>query len=201
MEIKSIAQLREHYGFASGRAKDKQFDFLDKHAINFIEHSPFLIVSTFNIEGRTDSSPKGGLPGFVKVGNKTQLIIPDAKGNNRLDGLMNIIETGQVGLLFLIPGIDETLRVNGTAYISTDDSFISLYNEEKNPPKSCVIVEVEEMFLHCAKAFMRSKLWDVSSQINRAEFPTMGQMLKDQLESDGKTETREEMVKRYQKDL
>ena len=131
----------------------------------------------------------------------SQIIIPDAKGNNRVDSLSNIIENGKVGLLFLIPGIDETLRINGSAYLSTDKNYLDLFTSEKNTPKSAIVITIEELFLHCAKAFMRSKLWDVSAQINRNEFPTMGQMLKDQLGSDGTPESRDAMVARYKKDL
>ncbi len=201
MKITTEKQLRELYGFPSGRAKDKVFSTLDKHAINFIKKSPFVVLSSSNKDGKHDASPRGGLPGFVHVNSDTELIIPDAKGNNRMDSLSNIIETGKVGLLFLIPGVDETLRINGNACLSTDTNHIDLFASEHNPPKSCIIISVEEMFLHCAKAFMRSKLWDTSTQINRDALPTMGQMLKDQLGSKEAPETREAMVKRYKKDL
>ncbi|MFD1162068.1 pyridoxamine 5'-phosphate oxidase family protein [Hwangdonia seohaensis] len=201
MKITTEKQLRELYGFPSGRAKDKVFSTLDKHAINFIKKSPFVVLSSSNKDGKHDASPRGGFPGFVHVNSDTELIIPDAKGNNRMDSLSNIIETGKVGLLFLIPGVDETLRINGNAYLSTDTNHIDLFASEQHPPKSCIIISVEEMFLHCAKAFMRSKLWDTSTQINRDALPTMGQMLKDQLGSKEAPETREAMVKRYKKDL
>lgn len=200
-KITTIQQLRDLYGYPKGRAKDKVLNGLEKHAINFINHSPFLVISTADDKGKQDASPRGGLPGFIKVLNNKQLVIPDAKGNNRIDSLSNIIETGNIGLLFLIPGVDETLRINGDAYISTDDELLELFSSEKNPPKSCIVVAVKEVFLHCAKAFMRSRLWDESSKINRDNFPTMGQMLKDQLDSKEAPETREAMIKRYQKDL
>lgn len=201
MKINTETQLRELYGFPSGRAKDKVLSKLDEHAINFIKKSPFLILSSSNKEKKHDASPRGGIPGFVKVINDSEIIIPDAKGNNRMDSILNIIETSNVGLLFLIPGVDETLRINGSAYLSTNKNHINLFASEQNLPKSCIIINVEEMFLHCAKAFMRSKLWDKSSQIDRGELPTMGQMLKYQLGSNDTPETREEMIKRYQKDL
>lgn len=201
MKITSKEQLQGLYGYPSGRAKYKVLTSLEKHAINFINHAPFLVVSTSNSEGKQDASPRGGVSGFVKILNDEQIVIPDAKGNNRIDSLSNIIETGKIGLLFLIPGIDETLRINGDAYISTNEEFLKLFSSEKNPPKSCMVITVKEVFLHCAKAFMRSKLWDESSKINRGTFPTMGQMLKDQLGSKEAPETREAMVKRYQKDL
>ncbi len=201
MKIENESQLRELYGYPSGRAKDKVLSHLEKHAINFIEMAPFLMMSTSSSKGKMDASPRGGVSGFVKVVDKTTLVIPDAKGNNRVDSISNIVETGHIGLLFLIPGVDETLRINGSAYLSTDTTYLELFIEEQNLPKACIVVSVEEAFLHCAKAFMRSKLWDASAQIDRDSFPTMGQMLKDQLGSQDAPESREAMVKRYKKDL
>lgn len=201
MKIKTESQLRALYGYPSGRAKDKVFSKLDKHAINFIEQSPFLVLSSASTSNKLDASPRGGSPGFVKVIDDSTIIIPDSKGNNRVDSIGNIVETGRVGLLFLIPGIDETLRLNGSAHLSCDASYLNLFQSEKNPPKSCIVVTVEELFLHCAKALMRSKLWDESSKIEKTEFPSMGQMLKDQLGSKEDPESREDMVKRYTPDL
>ncbi len=201
MKITNTNQLRELYGFPSGRAKDKALPCLEKHSVNFINKSPFLILSTSNNENQMDASPRGGSPGFVHVLDENTLLIPDAKGNNRIDSLTNIIDTGQVGTLFLIPGVDETFRVNGTAYISTDAHYLKLFSSEQNLPKSCIVITVQEVFLHCAKAFMRSKLWSEDAKIDRKELPTIGEMLNDQLQSDNPVETQEEMVKRYQKDL
>lgn len=201
MKIENESQLRELYGYPKGRAKDKVLNHLEKHAINFIKTSPFLVMSTSSLEGNQDASPRGGNSGFVKVVDDKTIVIPDAKGNNRVDSISNIIETNNIGLLFLIPGVDETLRINGSAFLSTDTSYLKLFIEETNPPKACIVVSVKEAFLHCAKAFMRSKLWDASSKIDRDTFPTMGQMLKDQLGSKEAPETREAMIVRYKKDL
>jgi len=201
MKIKNTNQLRKLYSLPTGRAKDKQLISLDAHAINFIEKSPFLVLSTSNHNRKMDASPRGGMPGFVKVADEKTLIVPDAKGNNRLDSLVNIVETGHVGLLFLIPGVDETLRINGNAYISSDVKYHKLFLEENKTPQTCIIISIEELFLHCAKAFMRSKLWQEDIKINRKEFPTMGEMLKDQLGSNEIAETHEDMIKRYAKDL
>ncbi|MFV9550833.1 MSMEG_1061 family FMN-dependent PPOX-type flavoprotein [Algibacter sp. PT7-4] len=201
MKIENESQLRELYGYPKGRAKDKVLSYIEKHALNFIGKSPFLTLATSNKTGKMDASPRGGIPGFVKVINVNTLVIPDAKGNNRVDSICNIIETARIGLLFFIPGIDETLRINGSAYLSTNTEYITLFNNEQNPPKACIIVSVEEAFLHCAKAFMRSNLWDASAQIDRDLFPTMGQMLKDQLGTHETPETRAAMIKRYNKDL
>ena len=201
MKIKNKEQLRELYGYPSGRAKDKVFGSLDKHAINFIEYSPFLTISTVSKDGKMDASPRGGQVGFVKVIDDVTIAIPDSKGNNRIDSLTNIVETGTIGTLFLIPGIDEALRVNGNAYLSTDSKYLNLFTSEKNPPKVCVVIKVEEIFLHCAKALMRSRLWHEDTKIDHDNFPTMGQMLKDQIGGKEPAETREEMVNRYLKDL
>ena len=201
MEINGEGDLRSLYGFAKGRSKDKQLSSLEKHANNFIAHSPFVAISTYSENGLADCSPRGGAPGFVKVIDQSHLVIPDAKGNNRLDSIVNILHTGGIGCLFLIPGVDETLRVNGTARISSEGRYLDLFVGESNPPKTCIEVTIKEVFLHCAKALMRSKLWDPEAQIDRADFPTIGTMLRDQLSLSEKPESQEEMVKRYQKDL
>ncbi len=201
MKIENATQLRKLYGLPSERASKKQLSALDKHAINFIEKSPFLILSTCNQHGKVDASPRGGKPGFVKILNQQEIIIPDSKGNKLLDSLTNILESGRIGMLFLIPGMDETLRVNGSAYISTDIALLEMFPDEKNPPKTCIVISIEEVFLHCAKALMRSKLWSAASKIERSTFPTMGQMLKDQLGTSEEAESQEAMVKRYENDL
>lgn len=201
MNIENIEQLRALYGYPKGRAKDKVLQTLDKHAVNFIKTSPFLIMSTVSAEGQMDASPRGGQAGFVKIIDKYTIIIPDSKGNNRLDSLSNIIETESVGMIFLIPGVDETLRINGKAQISASPEYLTLFKSENNLPKVCIVVSIEELFLHCAKALMRSKLWNEDSKIERSSFPTMGKMLNEQLGIKDQLETQEEMVERYHKDL
>lgn len=201
MYIQSEEQLREIYGYPKGRAKDKQLPALEKHSINFIEHSPFAVISTHGQSGAVDASPRGGQPGFVKILSDTCVLFPESKGNNRLDSLVNIIETGDMGCLFLIPGVDETLRINGTARISTSAEHLSLFSDEKNPPKACIELTIKEVFLHCAKALMRSELWSLDTQIDRGSFPTMGAMINDQLSIDDIPESQEEMVVRYKDDL
>jgi len=201
MIIKKVDELKALYNQPTERAIKKQMPSLDTHCINYINKSPFLVLSTVNKQGKIDASPRGGAVGFVRVDDPQKIIIPDAKGNNRLDSLVNIVETGQVGLLFLIPGIDETLRVNGSAYITTNPEVLAKFSNEKKTPKTCIVVLVEEVFLHCAKALMRSKLWSPETQIERAQMPTMGQMLKDQIGGNEEPETQEEMVRRYQSDL
>jgi PPOX class probable FMN-dependent enzyme len=201
MHIESEEQLREIYGYPKGRAKDKQLSALERHSINFIEHSPFVTISTHAKSGSIDCSPRGGRPGFVKILNDNCIIIPDGKGNNRLDSLVNIIETGDIGCLFLIPGVDETLRVNGLARISTSIEHLGLFSNDRNPPKTCIELTIKEVFLHCAKALMRSELWSSRSKIDRSGFPTMGAMINDQLSVIDAPESQKDMVARYEHDL
>ena len=201
MKITNQEQLRDVYGLAKGRAKDKVIANLEKHSIHFIEHTPFIVISTVDKNGKLDASPRGGETGFVKILNDKQLLIPDFKGNNRLDSISNIVESGMIGILFIIPGIDESLRINGRAEIMTSEVFLNNFNTVSKPPVSCIVVDIEEIFLHCAKAFMRSKLWKTTSQLDPSQFPSMGEMLNGQLNSEGDSETREAMIARYQKDL
>lgn len=201
MYIESEEQLREIYGHPKGRAKDKQLPSLERHSISFIELSPFVVISTHAKSGLLDCSPRGGAPGFVKVLSDNCVIIPDGKGNNRLDSLVNIIDTGDIGCLFLIPGVDETLRVNGSAHISTSPEHLSLFSNDRNPPKSCIEITIKEVFLHCAKALMRSELWSHKSKICRSQLPTMGAMISDQLSITDPQESQEDMLARYEHDL
>ncbi len=201
MTVTTKEQLRELYGWPKGRAGKKVLPKLEKHSKNFIQHSPFFVMSTYDKEGRTDASPRGGKVGFVKILDDNTVIIPDSKGNNRVDSLVNLVETGNIGCLFFIPGIEETLRINGTAIISTKPEYLSLFPEERNPTKTCIKVNITEVFLHCAKALMRSELWKTTYRIERPGFPTMGTMLNEQLGTNVAFESQEDMVKRYEKDL
>lgn len=201
MKITSQEDLRELYKWPEGRAGKKVIYELEEHCKNFISKSPFCVIATSDENDKMDSSPRGGVPGFVHVLDDNTLVIPDSKGNNRVDSLVNIVETGRVGMLFLIPGIEETLRINGGAYISISEDLIGLFDKEKNRPKSCIIVNVEEAFLHCAKALMRSKLWKSEYSLSKKNFPSMGKMLNDQLGTNNRVETYKEMAERYKPDL
>ncbi len=201
MTVKNEEELRALYGWAKGRAKTKVLAQLEKHSKNFILHSPFFVMSTYDQSGRSDASPRGGKPGFVKILDEHTLVVPDAKGNNRVDSLVNIVETGKIGCLFLIPGIDETLRINGTASITTNPEYLDLFLEEQHPPKTCIKIAIEELFLHCAKALMRAELWKDTYRQARPGFPTMGKMLNEQLGQNTPLESQEEMVERYKKNL
>lgn len=158
MYIESKRKLRQLYALPKARAIEKELPTLDEHAISFIKLSPFVIISTFDEEGKMNISPRGGEAGFVSVLTDNSIIIPDAKGNNRIDSLFNIIETGKIGCLFLVPNLNETLRVNGNARISVKDQHLGLDFGLSSPPKSCIEVTITEVFLHCSMALMRSKL-------------------------------------------
>lgn len=200
MHITSESELRALYGYPKARPRDKVLDELDAHCLNFLKHAPFCVLSTYDSNGQVDASPKGGAPGFAKVVDGF-IVLPESKGNNRLDGLVNVVETGRVGSLWFIPGVDETLRVNGKAEITTDPKLLAFFPGEQHPPKTCVVIHVEEAFLHCAKALIRSKLWSTETQLERSRFPSMGEMLKDQLKDSGPAESTSAMIRRYQKDL
>jgi PPOX class probable FMN-dependent enzyme len=199
--LTSLDDLRAVFPEPRERAVKKQISSLDVHCRNYIALSPFVVLATGGACGTLDASPRGGTPGFVKVVDAHTLLVPDAPGNNRLDSLQNIIATGEVGLLFMIPGFDETLRVNGTAVISTGDADLARCADERRTPKIVVRVTVREAYLHCAKAFMRSRLWDEAAKVDRSVMPTLGQMIGDQTGVQGPVETREEMIKRYLPDL
>jgi uncharacterized protein len=195
--IEDRQRLREVYDPARGRAVTKELAALDRHCRAFIALSPFVVVASGAANGHYDASPRGGDPGFVHVRDEATLLIPDSPGNNRLDTLENILSTGKVGLLFLVPGFDETLRVNGDARIVEDVAALSAFAGWKRPPKSAIEVTVAQAYLHCAKAFMRSKLWDPASRVDRSALPPMGVMLRDQTGSTDPIESQEAMIERY----
>lgn len=199
--IQSIEALRRVYTAPKGRAVQKQIDHIDAHCARFIALSPFVVIASGDGRGALDASPRGGAPGFVRVTDAHTLLIPDSPGNNRLDTLTNIIASGSVGLLFMIPGMDETLRVNGRAQLNDDAAIISTFADEKRTPKLVIEITVIDAYLHCAKAFMRSRLWNVASVVDRAALPTMGEMLSDQTGMPGAPETQAEMRARYAADL
>lgn len=201
MTIDSLEQLRTLYPAAKERSVKKQLSALDVHCRRFIELSPFVVLASGGPAGAMDASPRGGAPGFVKVRDDKTLLIPDAPGNNRLDTLENIIGTGKLGLFFMVPGVDETLRVNGSARLSTDAKLLGLFSAEKRQPRLMIEVAVAEAYLHCAKALMRSKLWDPASLVDRSVLPTMGQMLNNQIGVDAPAETEEKMRARYASEL
>lgn len=161
--IASIDQLRELYRPPSALVTGKVRPTLDAVSIRFIGLSPFLLVATRSLDGRVDVSPRGGPRGFVRVLGDGRLAIPDLNGNNLLDTLENIVTTGEAGTLIVAPGHDETLRVNGAAIVTTDDAILDGFDRELRRPKSAIVIEPREVFIHCAKAFRRGQVWDPAS--------------------------------------
>lgn len=201
MDITTLDALRSLYASPRERSVKKALRQLDVHCTRFIDLSPLVILASSGVLGAQDASPRGGAPGFVKVVNHSTLLIPDAPGNNRLDSLENIVENGNIGLLFLVPGVDETLRVNGTATLTTHAADLAMCADPKRMPKLVIRVSVQEAYLHCAKALMRSGLWDASRHVERSAMPSMGEMMKDQIGGDIPCETQAEMLARYAQDL
>jgi hypothetical protein len=179
--ITSLADLREIYGYPSERVRRKCLNYLDVHCRNLIAAAPFLVIGSSHGRGAADVSPRGDTPGFVRVLDDKTLLIPDRPGNNRIDTMSNIIENPNVALLFLIPGMNETLRVNGTAAITQDPDLLLSSAMHDKVPKTAILVTVAEAFLHCAKALIRSRLWDPTAQIERSHFPSAGQIQAEQI--------------------
>jgi PPOX class probable FMN-dependent enzyme len=179
--VTSEADLRALYGFPGERAVAKEHPTLDEHCRAFISLAPFLVMGTAGADGRCDVSPKGDIPGFVHVLDESHLAIPDRIGNNRLDGLRNIVENGHVGLLFFIPGREDTLRVNGRARIVRDEALLDTLAVAGKRPVTALVVEVEQCFLHCARAFKRAGLWQPERWPDAAAVPSMQRMIWDLL--------------------
>lgn len=172
--------LRALFPATHDLAIKKSLTRLDPHAREFIARSPFLCIGTQAPDGRADISPRGDPRGFVAVLDDRTLAIPDRPGNNRLDTLANIVANPSVGLLFMVPGFDDTLRINGRAAVSRDPALLARLAVNDRVPTVAIVVEVGEVFLHCAKAFRRSKLWDPAERQDRSEMPSLVKMIMDQ---------------------
>ncbi len=177
--IGDMQELRKIYPEPKGIAAEKQLSALDQHCRNFIAHSPFLVLGTVG-----DVSPKGDNPGFVQVVDDNTIIIPDRKGNNRMDSLQNILDNPNVGILFMIPGVNETLRVNGRAEVTVDPEVLDSLAINGRAPASAIVVHVEEAYLHCAKALIRSHIWSEDAQVAKGTIPPAGRMFADQVGAD-----------------
>ena len=198
--ITSLDQLRALYATPRERSLRKVMPALDIHCRSLIALSPLVMVGSFGADGRADVTPRGDAPGFVEVVDGATLLIPDRPGNNRLDTLTNLLANPAIGLLFLVPGVDETLRVNGTAEIRDDAELLARFEVEGKRPVTVLKVDVQEAYLHCAKAFMRSRAWDPAAHVARSSLPSMGEMLRDQLNL-ASAETQAEMLVRYRETL
>ena len=174
--IQRVEQLREHYEAPMERAVRKDIGRLDDLCRRLIAATPMLFVATYSEAGKCDVSPRGGPPGFVTVLDDQHLAIPDATGNRRLDTLENAVATGRAGLIFGIPGRDTTLRVNGAAAVSAAPSLLERIRPVGKPPRTAIVAEAEEVYTHCPKAFVRSKLWDPSTWPDAAALPSSAEV-------------------------
>ena len=174
--LRTVEELEAIYGKPKGGSVFKEIAFLNPHYRAFVEASPFVVIATSGPEG-LDCSPKGDAPGFVRIIDERRLALPDRLGNNRIDNLRNIVADPRISLLFLIPGIGETMRVNGKAEISVEPELLASFAVDGKAPRSVILVTVEAAYVHCAKALMRSKLWDPSRHLERSQLPSNGQMM------------------------
>jgi len=178
--IQDEEDLRSIFPATHDIAIKKCLNHIDTHARAFIERSPFVCIGTQSNTGTADVSPRGDPPGFVKILDEGTLLIPDRPGNNRLDTLSNITMNSNIGLLFLVPGFDDSMRINGHAQITRDPDILSLMAVNDRIPKVAIVVHVNEVFIHCAKAFRRSKLWDQGQHQNRSDVPSLMGIILDQ---------------------
>ncbi|MFF5568251.1 MSMEG_1061 family FMN-dependent PPOX-type flavoprotein [Streptomyces sp. NPDC012623] len=169
------AEVLARLGEPEPMAKAKIFDHVDEQCRRFIAHAPFLAMATADAAGRVDSSPRGDYPGFVKVLDERTLAIPDRPGNKIADSFRNLAENDGIGLLFLIPGVRETLRVNGSAYPTDEPEVLARMRTEAREPELAIVVEVAEVYPHCGRALIRSRLWDPASQALAREIPSAGE--------------------------
>jgi len=176
--ITELATLERLYGAPSGAAVEKEIDYIHPHYRTLIAASPFFVLATGGPQG-LDASPRGDPAGSVAVEDEKTLLIPDRRGNNRVDSLRNIISNPHVALLFLIPGVGETLRVNGRAMISIAPTLLERFSMGGKLPRSVIVVSVDTVFFQCSRAIFRSKLWDPAQHIDRCSLPSLGTMLAD----------------------
>jgi PPOX class probable FMN-dependent enzyme len=185
--LTDASELRPPYNSPSALVRAKQIDRIDPHCRNFIARSPLVIIGSSHPERGLDVSPRGDAPGFVQVLDEHHLAIPDRPGNNRLDTLENLLKNPAIGLFFLIPGIEEALRVNGTARLTRAQPLLDSMAVDGKLPKLAIVVTVTEAFLHCAKALKRARLWDDDYRIERTRLPTLGRMIVEQTRPAGLT--------------
>jgi hypothetical protein len=179
--IDTAEQLRALYGEPDNLPIKKVLHRLDEHCRRFISASPFMVLATHDERGRSDASPRGDAPGFVAILDDHHLFLADKPGNDRVDSLMNILRSPGVGMLFLIPGVRETLRINGRAHITSCQERLAPYAENGKPAKTGLIIEVEEAFLHCARALLKAKLWNPDTWPKRGVIASPGRIWSDHI--------------------
>jgi uncharacterized protein len=180
-----VAALRTRYADPGAGVRAKVIHSLDDNCRAFLAHCPFFVLATADANGRADASPRGGHPGLITMLDAQHVAWADLQGNNLLDSFQNIVANPHVGLLCMIPGLDETLRINGTATLSTDPELCAQLATDGRVPKVVVVVEVADAYIHCAKALRRGGLWDTAAWPDRADMPTIACMLRDHVRFDG----------------
>jgi uncharacterized protein len=183
--VSDTAKLVQIIGQPKPEIATKEMPALDVHCRHFISLCPFLCISTADAAGNQDVSPRGDPPGFVRVLDDRTILIPDRKGNRRVDTMRNILENPNVGLLLMLPGVEEVVRINGKATLTDDPALLAGSAVNGSTPALGIIVKIDDVFFHCAKAVIRSKLWDPETPIQRTEFPTFGEIVRDQRAPDG----------------
>ena len=181
-EIETIDKLLELYDSPMDLVLKKVKNSLDKYTTQYLELSAFSVISTSNCDGNMDCSPRGDYPGFIQAFDESTIAIPDRPGNNRLDSLKNIIENPNIGVLVLVPGFSECLRINGAAKVVTNVEILERFKYKGKLPKSVIIVSIKEVYFHCAKAITRSNLWKSESKVDRNVMPSFAKILMDQID-------------------
>ncbi len=200
--VASLDELGELYRSPSRIVAAKKAPVIDEASADFIARSPFLTIGTVGADGGSDVSPRGGPPGFVRMLDDRHVAIPDLNGNNLIDTLQAVVATGRAGLLFMVPGMNETIRLNGAAWVTTDDAILDLWTAELRRPTSAIVVRADEVFMHCAKAFRRGRVWDPTSWAELADAPDGLAVLNAQgLVAANDAATREFLEGEYLKDL
>jgi len=194
--VNSTAELDALYAKPLESSVAKELSSLNEHYRRLIEASPFLLIASIG-PGGMDCSPRGDGRGFVSIQDDQTLVIPDRRGNNRLDTLRNIVVDPRVALLFMIPGCDETLRINGQAYLSVDDELLSEFEVNGKKPTTAIVVQIEGVYFQCARALKRSHLWDSSSQVDRASLPSVGTLIQSSI-ADFDSDTYDSQLKERQ---
>jgi uncharacterized protein len=177
--VSTEEELQSIVGAPSSLVTNKVINYLDDHCLNFLSLSPFCLLSTSDENGNCDVSPRGDKPGFAFILDKKRIILPERPGNRRVDTMRNILSNPHIGLLFLIPGLGETLRINGRACLITDDELLEQMSERNRKPSIGIAVEVEECYIHCAKAFKRSGLWEFETWAEQSKLPSAAKILSD----------------------
>jgi PPOX class probable FMN-dependent enzyme len=201
MNLSNTDELREIYRPPNPRAAGKARSSIDEASARFIAHAPLLMLATASASGHCDVSPRGGPPGFVTVLDDTHVAIPDLGGNNRLDSLQNVVDNPQAGLLFLVPGLDETLRINGPATVTTAAEVLDRHHPELRRPRSALVVETRELFVHCAKAFRRSHTWQPDTWSAVAGAPDLVEIIACQFGLDDRDGLRADLEENYVDEL